>query len=66
MMRTQERKRTPPQSGRVALEPCTFIMDYQPLVMHDFFAFSLLKMEIFLAPEVVAPDIYYIDKDLKG
>jgi len=26
----------------------------------------LLKMDFFLAPEVVAPDIYYIDKDLKG
>lgn len=64
MMRTQERKRTPPQSGRVALESCTFIMDYHPLVMHDFFELFLLKMEFFLAPEVVAPIIYYIDKYL--
>jgi hypothetical protein len=54
MMRTQERKRTPPQSGRVALEPYTSIMDYHPLVMHDFFELFSLKMEIFLAPEVVA------------
>jgi hypothetical protein len=61
MLRTQERKRTPPQSGRVALEPYTFIMDYEPLVMHDFFALFLLKMEFFLAPEVVARTRYYTD-----